>query len=240
MASNNRWNNNPKGEGAMIEVLLLLIQNLKKSLDEWKGSWTAERASKLDRLSNLDRSLSGVENNIGRKIDNLASSSQGSNPNLALSNLINKITELDSKVAIKSAQDSINTKLFEMGRKTDSISNDVVLATNNAIQANSIITRGPIKRIIHGHISKDQIPNIRERHKWYTDGYVYKHTITLPYNILPSKALIFCDIGSPTNYQKCTCSFGNESNKAYVYQFGDPSKPQDEIYSIEYKIIEFY
>ena len=217
----------------MIAYLVKLMRELTQNI-------TKERANKLDKLSNLDRSLSTVENNIGRKIDNLASSSQGSNPNLALSNLTNKITELDNKVAIKSAQDSINTKLFEIGRKTDSISNDVVLAKNNAIQANSIVTRGPIKRIIHGHISKDQVPNIRERLKWYTDGYVYKHTITLPYNILPSKALIFCDIGSPTNHQKCTCTFGNESNKAYVYQFGDPSKPQDEIYSIEYKIIEFY
>lgn len=217
----------------MIAYLVKLMRELTQNI-------TKERANKLDKLSNLDRSLSTVENNIGRKIDNLASSSQGSNPNLALSNLTNKITELDNKVAIKSAQDSINTKLFEIGRKTDSISNDVVLAKNNAIQANSIITRGPIKRIIHGHISKDQVPNIRERLKLYIDGYVYKHTITLPYNILPSKALIFCDIGSPTNHQKCTCTFGNESNKAYVYQFGDPSKPQDEIYSIEYKIIEFY
>ena len=63
----------------MIAYLVKLMRELTQNI-------TKERASKLDRLSNLDRSLSGVENNIGRKIDNLASSSQGSNPNLALSN----------------------------------------------------------------------------------------------------------------------------------------------------------
>ena len=101
----------------MIEVLLLLIQNLKKSLDEWKGSWTAERASKLDKLSNLDRSLSGVENNIGRKIDNLASSSQGSNPNIALGNLSNKIDALKQDVGTKSSQTTVN----KVGKDLDNI-----------------------------------------------------------------------------------------------------------------------
>ena len=121
MASNNRWNNNPKGEGAMIEVLLLLIQNLKKSLDEWKGSWTAERASKLDKLSNLDRSLSGVEITINRKIDSLVSSSQGNNPNLALSNLTSKIDALKQNVDTKSSQTTVN----KVGRDLENIASTI-------------------------------------------------------------------------------------------------------------------
>ena len=105
----------------MIEVLLLLIQNLKKSLDEWKGSWTAERASKLDKLSNLDRSLSGVESTINRKIDSLVSSSQGNNPNLALSNLTSKIDALKQNVDTKSSQTTVN----KVGRDLENIASTI-------------------------------------------------------------------------------------------------------------------
>lgn len=139
MASNNRWNNNPKGEGAMIEVLLLLIQNLKKSLDEWKGSWTAERANKLDRLSNLDRSLSGVESNIGRKIDNLASSSQGSNPNLALSNLTSKIDALKQNVDTKSSQTAVNKVGQDLNNIASTITSKIGTVETKVDQTNTTL-----------------------------------------------------------------------------------------------------
>ena len=139
MASNNRWNNNPKGEGAMIEVLLLLIQNLKKSLDEWKGSWTAERASKLDKLSNLDRSLSGVESTINRKIDSLVSSSQGNNPNLALSNLTSKIDALKQNVDTKSSQTTVNKVGKDLENIASIITNNIGTVETKVNQANTTL-----------------------------------------------------------------------------------------------------
>ena len=84
----------------MIAYLVKLMRELTQNI-------TKERASKLDRLSNLDRSLSGVESTINRKIDSLVSSSQGNNPNLALSNLTSKIDALKQDVGTKSSQVSV-------------------------------------------------------------------------------------------------------------------------------------
>ena len=99
----------------MIAYLVKLMRELTQNI-------TKERASKLDKLSNLDRSLSGVENNIGRKIDNLASSSQGSNPNIALGNLSNKIDALKQDVDTKSSQVTVN----KVGQDLNNIASTII------------------------------------------------------------------------------------------------------------------
>ena len=123
----------------MIEVLLLLIQNLKKSLDEWKGSWTAERASKLDKLSNLDRSLSGVESTINRKIDSLVSSSQGNNPNIALGNLSNKIDALKQDVGTKSSQTTVNKVGQDLNNIASTITSKIGTVETKVDQTNTTL-----------------------------------------------------------------------------------------------------
>lgn len=224
MASNNRWNDNPKGEGAMIEVLLLLIQNLKKSLDEWKGSWTAERANKLDRLSNLDKSLSGVESNIGRKIDNLVTASQGNNPNLALSNLTNKIDALKQNVDTKSSQGSVNkvgqdlnnigntisneigqlktkqnamdAKLESMDNTVDTIALDVAESKSHAKGAHNIVSKGVIKRVQRGELNSDDIHKLFKAKSRPADGRIYEYTVNLPYAVNVGKSIVLCNIAS--------------------------------------------
>lgn len=171
----------------MIEVLLLLIQNLKKSMDDWKGSWTSNRANKLDRLDNLDKSLSGVESTIGRKIDNLVTASQGNNPNLALSNLTNKIDALKQDVGTKSSQTTVNkvgqdlnnlastitnkiggvenkvnqtnTTLASMDNIVSNIALDVVESKTHAKGAYNIVSKGVIKRVQSGTIRSCDIWN---------------------------------------------------------------------------------
>ena len=60
---------------------------------------------------------SSAESNLGRKIDNLISASQGSNPNIALSSLISKVDNLKQDVGTKSSQTTVN----KVGKDLDNI-----------------------------------------------------------------------------------------------------------------------
>ena len=260
MASNNRWNDNPKGEGAMIEVLLLLIQNLKKSLDEWKGSWTAERANKLDRLSNLDKSLSGVESNIGRKIDNLVTASQGNNPNLALSNLTNKIDALKQNVDTKSSQGSVNKVGQDLNNIGSTLSNGIeqlktkqntmngTLSSMDNIVSNialdATVSQGVIKRIQRGELNSDDIHKLFKVKSRPADGRIYEYTVNLPYAVNVGKSIVLCNIasaglGTGAQTPNVGCALNQSTINLYMANY-DNFFSRQQCYMISWQVIEYY
>ena len=128
-----------KRRGCNDRSIIVINPKFKKSLDEWKGFWTAERSSKLDKLSNLDRSLSGVESTINRKIDSLVSSSQGNNPNLALSNLTSKIDALKQDVGTKSSQVTVNKVGQDLNNIASTITSKIGTVETKVNQTNTTL-----------------------------------------------------------------------------------------------------
>ena len=188
---------------------------------------TKERASKLDKLSNLDRSLSGVENNIGRKIDNLASSSQGSNPNIALGNLSNKIDALKQDVDTKSSQVTVN----KVGQDLNNIASTIISKigtveskvnqTNTTITAkasqgsvdgiasnvNSVLTlakQGTVRRVQRGEIISGAIwKNLISVNpsSYHEELYTYTFHIAFPLERI-DKSILLCSMTKKNAYRE--------------------------------------
>ena len=209
----------------MIAYLVKLMRELTQNI-------TKERANKLDRLSNLDRSLSAVENNIGRKIDNLASSSQGNNPNIALGNLSNKIDALKQDVGTKSSQVSVTqltnttntitskiggleTKVNQINTTLESMDNSidiiVVKATESRDYAqgiHNIVSKGVIKRVQSGTIRSCDIWNSLVERSYGSGNLkldVYSYTANMPFSVQMSKCLVLCNI-TQVNYDRLISS----------------------------------
>ena len=130
---------------------------------------------------------SSAESNLGRKIDNLISVSQGSNPNIALSSLISKVDNLKQDVGTKSSQTTVNkvgqdlnniastitskigtveTKVNQTNTTLESMDNSidiiVVKATESRDYAqgiHNIVSKGVIKRVQSGTIRSCDIWN---------------------------------------------------------------------------------
>ena len=128
---------------------------------------------------------SSAESNLGRKIDNLISVSQGSNPNIALSSLISKVDNLKQDVGTKSSQTTVNkvgqdlnniastitskigtveTKVNQTNTTLESMDNSidiiVVKATESRDYAqgiHNIVSKGVIKRVQRGELYSDDI-----------------------------------------------------------------------------------
>ena len=68
---------------------------------------------------------SSAESNLGRKIDNLISVSQGSNPNIALSSLISKVDNLKQDVGTKSSQVTVNKVGQDLNNIASALTNKI-------------------------------------------------------------------------------------------------------------------
>ena len=224
----------------MIAYLVKLMRELTQNI-------TKERASKLDRLSNLDRSLSGVENNIGRKIDNLASSSQGSNPNLALSNLTGKIDALKQNDDTKSSQSSVDTFSRQFSNTSTNLLNKVgVLETN--ILALTKKAQGSVKTVQRGSLwisngegdlSNGYAPSFG------VDGTWYDLNITIPRSVSSvDKCLLIVNIiqgnGDPSKEISVLGSLNGQNKIMFAFMVAKGVNIKQKGCHLSWQLVEFY
>ena len=227
---------NTKQVAEKMTTLETTIRNLSNNFNTWKDYWTSSRANKLD---NLDKSLSGVENTINRKIDTLVSASQGSNPNLALTNLTNKVDGLKQDVATKSGQvestvrlsarsltDQIKTLDTKFGLVNTTITAKASQGSVDGIASNvnSVLTlakQGTVRRVQRGEIISGAI--------WYNLIYtnpssyheeLYTYTFHIPFPLERiDKSILLCSMTKKNAYREnmrttttgVTCELVNNS-----------------------------
>ena len=175
---------------------------------------------------------SSAESNLGRKIDNLISVSQGSNPNIALSSLISKVDNLKQDVGTKSSQVSVTqltnttntitskigtveTKVNQTNTTLESMDNSidiiVVKATESrdyAQGAHNIVSKGVIKRVQSGTIRSCDIWNSLVERSYGSGNLkldVYSYTANMPFSVQMSKCLVLCNI-TQVNYDRLISS----------------------------------
>ena len=160
---------------------------------------------------------SSAESNLGRKIDNLISVSQGSNPNIALSSLISKVDNIASIITskiggVETKVDQTNTTLATKANQNtvDAVANtanqiNTALASKasqasvNTLQSttNNIYNKlgtGSVKMVQRGlvvdrNIVGQNLPNADT----HTNIQRYYKDITLPYSVNTSKAVAFLE-----------------------------------------------
>ena len=175
---------------------------------------------------------SSAESNLGRKIDNLISVSQGSNPNIALSSLISKVDNLKQDVGTKSSQVSVTqltnttntitskiggleTKVNQTNTTLESMDNSidiiVVKATESRDYAqgiHNIVSKGVIKRVQSGTIRSCDIWNSLVERSYGSGNLkidVYTYTANMPFSVQASKCLVICNI-TQVNYDRLVSS----------------------------------
>ena len=158
------------------------------------------------------------------RIDRLISASQGSNPNIALGNLSNKIDALKQNVDTKSSQTAVNkvgqdlnnigntisneigqlkTKQNAMDAKLESmdniVSNIALDASESKISAqgiHNIVSKGVIKRIQRGELYSDDIHKLFRAKNKPKGSWVREYTVNLPYAVNVNKSIILCNFVS--------------------------------------------
>ena len=175
---------------------------------------------------------SSAESNLGRKIDNLISVSQGSNPNIALSSLISKVDNLKQDVGTKSSQVSVtqltnttntitskvgnvetkvnqtNTTLASMDNIVSNIALDAVESKTHAKGAYNIVSKGVIKRVQSGTIRSCDIWNSLVERSYGSGNLkldMYSYTANMPFSVQMSKCLVVCNI-TQVNYDRLVSS----------------------------------
>lgn len=165
-------------------------------------------------------------------IDRLISSSQGSNPNIALGNLSNKIDALKQDVGTKSSQvsvtqltntantltskiGSVETKINQTNTTLASMDNsiDIIVATategrDYAKGMHNIVSKGVIKRVQSGTIRSCDIWNSLVERSYGSGNLkidVYTYTANMPFSVQASKCLVICNI-TQVNYDRLISS----------------------------------
>ena len=175
---------------------------------------------------------SSAESNLGRKIDNLISVSQGSNPNIALSSLISKVDNLKQDVGTKSSQVSVtqltnttntitskignvenkvnqtNATLASMDNIVSNIALDASESKIHAKGAYNIVSKGVIKRVQSGTIRSCDIWNSLVERSYGSGNLkldVYSYTANMPFSVQMNKCLVICNI-TQVNYDRLVSS----------------------------------
>ena len=211
---------------------------------------------------------SSAESNLGRKIDNLISESQGSNPNIALSSLISKVDNLKQDVGTKSSQVSVTqltnttntitskiggleTKVNQTNTTLESMDNSidiiVVKATESRDYAqgiHNIVSKGVIKRIQRGELNSDDIHKLFKVKSRPADGRIYEYTVNLPYAVNVGKSIVLCNIasiglGSGAQTPNIGCTLNQSTINLYMANYDDFFKHR-QYYIISWQVIEFY
>ena len=158
------------------------------------------------------------------RIDRLISASQGSNPNIALGNLSNKIDALKQNVDTKSSQTAVNkvgqdlnniastitskigtveTKVNQTNTTLESMDNSidiiVVKATESRDYAqgiHNIVSKGVIKRVQRGELYSDDIHKLFRAKNKPKGSLVREYTVNLPYVVNVNKSIILCNFVS--------------------------------------------
>lgn len=166
------------------------------------------------------------------RIDRLISASQGSNPNIALGNLSNKIDALKQNVDTKSSQVSVtqltnttntitskiggletkvnqtNTTLESMDNIVSNIALDAAESKSHAKGAYNIVSKGVIKRVQSGTIRSCDIWNSLVERSYGSGNLkidVYTYTANMPFSVQASKCLVICNI-TQVNYDRLISS----------------------------------
>lgn len=158
------------------------------------------------------------------RIDRLISASQGSNPNIALGNLSNKIDALKQNVDTKSSQTAVNkvgqdlnnigntinneigqlktkqnamdAKLESMDNTVDTIALDAAESKSHAKGAYNIVSKGVIKRVQRGELNSDDIHKLFRAKNKPKGSLVREYTVNLPYAVNVNKSIILCNFVS--------------------------------------------
>nr|DAN97669.1 MAG TPA: hypothetical protein [Caudoviricetes sp.] len=203
-------------------------------------------------------------------IDRLISSSQGSNPNIALGNLSNKIDALKQDVGTKSSQVTVNKVGQDLNNiastitsKIDTVESKVnqtntTLATKanqdsvNTLQntANNIyskIAAGVVKRVQRGELYSDDIHKlfrVKSKPKGSIGSIVSECVVNLPYAVNVSKSIILCNfVSTGLGSGAQTPNVGCALNNATINLYMANYNyffANDQYYIINWQVIEFY